>query len=76
MKNPLVTYLHDHLAGADLAIKLLQHLSQHHQHEELQSFWPELLVEVEKDRRVLQELAESVGSGTGLPKETSLLFWN
>ena len=45
MDNPLATYLHDHLAGADAAIDLLQNLRDQHSDEPLGQFAAELLAE-------------------------------
>lgn len=69
MKDPLSTYLHDHLAGATFAVELLEALRDQHPSEPLGVFAGELLLEVEKDRLVLQQLADSVGAGTSTFKE-------
>jgi hypothetical protein len=53
MSDPLATYLHDHLAGAVVAINLLEALRDQHDGELLGQFAAEQLVEVEADRAVL-----------------------
>jgi hypothetical protein len=69
MSDPLVTYVHDHLAGAVAAIDLLETLRDQHAGEPLGQFAAEVLVEVEADREVLQGLAERVGAEPSPLKE-------
>ena len=71
MSDPLATYLHDHLAGAVVAINLLEALRDQHAGEQLGQFAAELLVEVEADRAVLRGLAEQVGAGSSALKEAT-----
>jgi hypothetical protein len=71
MSDPLATYLHDHLAGAVVAINLLEVLRDQHAGEPLGQFAAELLVEVAADRAVLQGLAERVGAGSSGLKEAA-----
>jgi hypothetical protein len=74
MNDPLATYLHDHLAGAVVAINLLEALRDQHAGEPLGQFAVGLLVEVEADRAALQGLAERVGAGpSGLKEATAWL---
>jgi hypothetical protein len=63
MRNPLATYIHDHLSGAVVAINLLTALRDQYAGEPLGQFAAGLLVEVEADQKVLQGLAERVGAG-------------
>ncbi len=69
MNDPLATYLHDHLAGADFAIDLLGTMKDRHQHQPLGQFAAQLLGEVTQDRDTLLHFAEKVGSGTNALKE-------
>jgi hypothetical protein len=71
MSDPLGTYVHDHLAGAVVAINLLQGLRDQHADVPLGPFAAELLAEVEADRVVLQGLAERVGAGSSRLKEVT-----
>ena len=71
MRHPLATYLHDHLAGALVAINLLEALRDQHASEPLGQFAAGLLVEVEEDRAVLWRLAEQVGAGPSALKEAT-----
>jgi hypothetical protein len=71
MSAPLATYLHDHLAGAVVAINLLEALRDRHAGEPLGQFAAELLTEVEADREVLQVLAERVGARSSALKEAT-----
>jgi hypothetical protein len=61
--DPLAIYLHDHLAGAKVAIDLLGAVRDQHAREPLGQFAAELLVEIEEDRAVLRQLGERVGAG-------------
>lgn len=63
MSNPLAIYLHDHLAGASLAVELLKSMRKKHAGEPLGEFAGSLLVEVEADRELLLALAERAGAG-------------
>jgi hypothetical protein len=56
MNDPLATYLHDHLAGADFAIDLLQAKKDRQQDQPLGQFAGQLLIEVTQDRDILQTL--------------------
>lgn len=69
MSDPLAMYLHDHLAGAGLAIDLLGAMKKRYQGIELGDFATRLSVEVEADRMVLQNLAKQVGAGSSPLKE-------
>jgi hypothetical protein len=71
MSDPLATYVHDHLAGAVVAINLLEALRDRHAGEPLGQFAAGLLVEVEADRAVLQGLAGRVGAGSSRLKEAA-----
>jgi hypothetical protein len=71
MSDPLATYVHDHLAGAVVAINLLEALRDQHAGEPLGQFAAGLLVEVEADRTILQGLAERVGVGSSRLKEAA-----
>ena len=69
MSDPLATYLHDHLAGATLAIDLLKSLQRHKEGEPLGQFAKSLLADIEADREVLRGLTERVGIGSSAFKE-------
>jgi hypothetical protein len=69
MNDPLATYLHDHLAGADMAIDLLQAMEKRQKDETLGQFAGYILAEVKQDRDTLQHLADAVGSGSNVLKE-------
>jgi hypothetical protein len=71
MRDPLATYLHDHLAGAVVAMNLLEALRDQHAGGLLGQFAAGLLVEVEADRAVLQGLAAQVGARTNALKEAT-----
>jgi hypothetical protein len=69
MNDPLATYLHDHLAGADMAIDLLQAMRDRQQDESLSQLAEYILAEVKQDRDTLQHLADTIGSGSNVLKE-------
>ncbi len=50
MENPLAIYLHDHLAGATLAMDLLGAMRDKHPADPLGDFAALILSEVEADR--------------------------
>jgi hypothetical protein len=69
MKDPLGTYLHDHLAGAGFAIDLLQAMKERQIEKPDDGFVEPLLARVEEDRNTLQHLADKIGSGSNVVKE-------
>jgi hypothetical protein len=71
MSEHLATYLSDHLAGARFAVELIERLQGAHAKEPLGRFAGELLVEINKDRAVLQEIADRVSGGGGTIREAT-----
>lgn len=69
MSDPLATYLHDHLAGASMAIELLEYMRKEHAGESLGEFAARLLIEIEADREVLLKLADRAGAGSSAIKD-------
>lgn len=69
MSDSLATYLHDHLAGSNFAIDLLEFLRDQHGGEPLSASAAALLAEVEEDRKVLQGLIDRLGEGYPVVKE-------
>ncbi len=69
MSEPLGIYLHDHLAGASLAIELLKSMRDQHLGEPLGEFAATLLAEIEADHEVLRSVAERTRSGSSTVKE-------
>jgi hypothetical protein len=65
--EPLIIYLQDHLAGATVAIKLLQAMRE--REGPLGSLAKYLLTEVEADRKTLQALSNRIGPGQNVLKE-------
>jgi hypothetical protein len=70
-RDPLATYTQDHLAGAAAAIELLAALRDQHAGEPLGAFVGRLLDEVRTDHGVLEGLAERVGGGPSVLKDTT-----
>jgi hypothetical protein len=52
----LATYLNDHLAGAMVALELLEHLQKAHAGTPLEKFAGDLYAEIDQDREVLVNL--------------------
>ena len=71
MSKRLASYLHDHLAGARLAIDLLKTLRDQRSTEPLGQLAGQLLVEVEEDRQTLREIAARVGEDVSTLKDAS-----
>jgi hypothetical protein len=69
MNDPLGTYLHDHLAGADFAIDLLQAMKERQIENPTGGFVGPLLAKVKEDRDTLQQLADKIGFGPNVLKE-------
>jgi hypothetical protein len=74
MNTNLATYLHDHLAGANMAIDLIAELGQQQHEESTQAFLRRLLLEVTADRDALQELANEVHAGSSVVKNSAALI--
>src|SRR6204780_2454908 len=73
MSEALAVYLHDHLAGASMAIDLLESMRKEHAGQPLGQFAGRLQLEVKADRDVLQALAERIGAGSNAFK--NLAAW-
>jgi hypothetical protein len=63
MSEPLVTYLNDHLAGAQMAIQLLESMHNQNDDQEFRQFASVLLPEIQADDQTLRHIAEKIGSG-------------
>jgi hypothetical protein len=71
MSDSLATYLHDHLAGSNFAIELLEFLRDQHVAEPVGEIAEALLGEVEEDRKVLQGIIDRAGDGVPVLKEVT-----
>ncbi len=71
MSDPLATYLHDHLAGSNLATEILRDLQEQHPAEPLGQFAAALLIELEEERQVLQQIIDRVGAESSTLKEAT-----
>jgi hypothetical protein len=70
MTDPLTAYLHDHLAGSNFAIELLDNLKEQHAGESLGQFAAAELALLLEDRRILQGIVERTGGEISTLKET------
>src|SRR4051812_1252860 len=71
MNDRLAVYLHDHLAGARFAIQLLERLRDAHVNEPISTFAATMLIQVDEDRAVLQQLADTIGEGRNTIKDAA-----
>lgn len=67
----LATYVRDHLAGAQIAIGLLNDLSAAASDEQLKVLAAELLIEVEQDRTALERFANGLDQSNGSVKDAA-----
>lgn len=74
MPEPLAVYLHDHLAGARLALELLEDMQKQHAGEPLEDFASKLFKEVSEDRDVVERLARRVGAAKLHPMKDSVAW--
>jgi hypothetical protein len=63
MSEPLVIYLNDHLAGAQIAVQLLESMRNQNDDQEFRQFASVLLPEIQADDQTLRHIAEKIGSG-------------
>jgi hypothetical protein len=71
MSDSLAVYLHDHLAGSNFAVELLEFLRDDHGGEWLGEAAAGLLAEIEEDRTILKGIIASVGSDVPITKEAA-----
>ena len=71
MSEALITYIHDHLAGAMHAVETLKTMRDRHKGSPLADFATRLLTEVEADRETLRIIAEKAGSKGESVKEVA-----
>jgi hypothetical protein len=71
MEDALATYLHNHLAGAALAVDLLDSMRRRYSGDPLGDFAGSMLAEIKADREVLQGIADRVGAGSSHLKDWS-----
>ena len=69
MSDSLVTYLTDHLGGAQVAIELLEAMCEQHNDKTFREFTKALLLEIRADDRTLQSIAEKVGQDSSAVKK-------
>jgi hypothetical protein len=69
MSEALVTYLNDHLGGAQIAVQLLEAMRDQHDDQDFRQFASVLLPEIEADDLTLRHIAEKVGSGPSAVKQ-------
>jgi hypothetical protein len=63
MSEPLVTYLNDHLGGAQIAVQLLEAMRDQNDDQEFRQFASVLLPEIQADDQMLRHIVETIGSG-------------
>ena len=68
MSEALVTYLNDHLGGAQIAVQLLEAMRDQHDDQDFRQFASVLLPEIEADDRTLRCIVQKVGSAPSAVK--------
>jgi len=71
MSDRLAIYLHDHRAGSNFAINLLEGMRDQKRDRDLADFAAAILAEVSKDRDTLQQIIDRVGESHTDLKEAS-----
>jgi hypothetical protein len=69
MSEPLITYLHDHLGGAQLAIQLLEGMRDQHDDPTFRDLTSALLPEIQADDAMLRSIAEKIGASPSVIKQ-------
>jgi hypothetical protein len=69
MSEPLITYLNDHLGGAQIAIQLLEAMRDQHDNQRFRQFANLVLPEIQLDDRTLRSIAEKIDAGPGVAKQ-------
>lgn len=69
----LITYLNDHLAGAEAGVQLAKDCLAHNPTGPLAAFLPELVAEIEEDRDVLKHLYDRLHRGENTLKR--MMTW-
>jgi hypothetical protein len=71
MSTNLGAYVHDHLAGAQFAVELLEDLKDHADDEGVRGLAAEILQQVQQDRETLQQFAIRIGEEPSALKEAA-----
>jgi hypothetical protein len=74
MNDDLATYLKDHMAGAQFAMSLLQHLHEAYADEPLGDFAIDLLRQIESDFEVLRTIAAKLETHANPLKQAAAWF--
>jgi hypothetical protein len=69
MSEALITYLNDHLGGAQVAVQLLEAMRDQNDEQEFRQFASVLLPEIKADDLTLHHIAEKTGSGPSAVKQ-------
>ena len=69
MPEALATYLHHHLAGAKMAIEILDGMRDKQHDSQFRELAETLLPEVQVDDQLLRSIAESVGAESSVAKQ-------
>lgn len=72
--SDLPTYLHDHLAGSNFAVGLLEFLRDQYAGEPFSDVMAGMLAEIEQDRGVLQSIIDREGNGVPILKGAAVWF--
>lgn len=69
MSEPLVTYLNDHLGGAQVAVEILNAMRDQHDDPRFREFAELLLPEIQRDDHTLRSIAEKIEAAPSIVKQ-------
>src|ERR1700758_5003052 len=69
MSDPLITYLNDHLGGAQIALQVLKEMRDQHDDQRFRQFASELLPEIESDDGTLRSIVGEIESSPSAVKQ-------
>ncbi len=69
MSEPLITYLNDHLGGAQVALEVLISMRDHNDNPRFRDLAARLVPEVQSDDHTLQTIVDKVGSHPSVVKK-------
>ena len=68
MSEALITYLNDHLGGAQIALELLEAMRDQHDDPKFRDFARELLPQIQEDDDTLRSINEKIGGTSSKAK--------
>ena len=69
MSDALITYLNDHLGGAQIALQVIKEMRDQHDDQRFRQFASELLPEIESDDGTLRSIVGEIESSPSAVKQ-------